>query len=47
MVAFAQILGKELLDYVDSLIDNQGILNRTDAVRQIIIDHRNNNKGKK
>lgn len=46
MAAFIKIIGKELTDYVDSLIDNKIILNRTDALRQIVIDHRNK-KGKK
>lgn len=33
------LLSTPLIDYVDSLIDNKSIMNRTDAIRKIISEH--------
>jgi hypothetical protein len=35
---------KESFKYIESLIDNEVILTRSDALRQIIIEHRDKNK---
>lgn len=44
MVFFHINLSQELTKHVDSIIDNEVILNRNDAIRQIIVEHRNGKK---
>ena len=40
MVQIKADVGAELAKYIDSLIDDEIILNRADAIRQIIVEHR-------
>lgn len=40
MVLLKADVNPDIIKYVDSLIDNQILMNRTDALRQIVIDHR-------
>lgn len=40
MVTIHASFGKELTEYIDSIIDREVIYNRNDALRQIVLEHK-------